>query len=244
MRDDAARLDRHASHAREVEGRLHDDVGLGEPARDVADGALGDARHVVWPVRKDARRSKRERVLDARGGRPCSHVTRTASAPSAARYGSSAMTTATASPAWARDRIGDGRVMVRAHRRGRHQRRHTGRALGQVARGQHGNDAGQPPRRACVDRADARVGVRTAHDGRVQQALDAHVVDIATAAGEEARSSVRRTRAPMVVVTGVWQYKASFSTARRARGGHGWVTSRWWAGARFPTDGTSWRRRP
>jgi len=65
MRDDAARLDRHAGHAREVEGRLHHDVGLGEPARDVADGAPRDARHVVGPVIEDPRRSGRERALDA-----------------------------------------------------------------------------------------------------------------------------------------------------------------------------------
>jgi len=77
--------------------------------------------------------------------------------------------------------------MVRPHGRRGRERRHAGRALGQVARGENGDDARQPPRGAGIEGADARVGVRAAHDDRVQQALDAHVVHITAAAGEQAR---------------------------------------------------------
>jgi len=185
MREHAARLDRHAGHAREVEGRLHHDVGVGEAARDVARAARRDARHVVGPVLEHARRAGSEGALDGRRGRPRlprhahgfgavgravgvvgdDHGHRLAGVP---RHG-----------------VRDGRVAVGAHRGRGHQRRHARRALGQLARGEDGDDAGDPQRPARVDGADARVGVRAAHDGRVQEALDAKVVHVTAAAGEQ-----------------------------------------------------------
>jgi len=100
MRDDAARLDRHAGHAREVERRLHTTSASAKP-RATLPTAL-----VATPATLSGQSSKTRgapgavaRSTLAAAGRG-SHVTRTASAPSAARYGSSATTTATASPTW------------------------------------------------------------------------------------------------------------------------------------------------
>ena len=69
MRDDAARLDRHAGDARKVEHRLDDDIRLRQPACDVADTAPRDARDVVRPVVENPRRIRRPCRVDAdRGG--------------------------------------------------------------------------------------------------------------------------------------------------------------------------------
>ena len=185
MRDDAARLDRHAGHAREVERRLHHDVGLGEAARDVADGACRHARHVVGPVVENPRRPRCGGALDARGGRPRlpRHADGLGAVGRAVRIVGDDDGHRLAHVA--HDRLGDRLVVVRAHRRRGRERRHAGRALGEVARGEHGDDACQPSRGARVDRANVGVGVRAAHDDGVEQALEADVVHVAAAAGEK-----------------------------------------------------------
>ena len=185
MRDDTARLDRHAGHAREVERRLHHDVGLGEAARDVAHGARRHARHVVGPVVEDPRRPRCGGVLDARGGRPWFPRHADGLGAVGRAVGIVGDDDGHRLADVAHDRLGDRLVMVRAHRRRGCERRHAGRALGQIARGEHGDDAGQPSRAARVDRANAGVGVRAAHDGGVEHALDADVVHVAAAPGEK-----------------------------------------------------------
>ena len=185
MRDDAARLDRHAGHAREVERRLHHDVGPGEAARDVANGARRHARHVVGPVVEDPRRPRCGGALDARGGRPRlpRHADGLGAVGRAVRIVGDDDGHRLAHVA--HHRLGDRLVVVRAHGRRRRERRNAGRALGQIARGEHGHDAGQPTRGARVDRAHMGVGVRAAHDGGVEQPLEADVIHVAAAAGEK-----------------------------------------------------------
>ena len=159
MRDDAARLDRDAGDPRKIEHRFDDHIRLREPACDVADAALRDARDVVGPVVEDARRGRRPRRVDAgRGGQGL---------PGDA------------------DRLGAVARVVRVI--GDHDgNRLADVARHQVTRAQHRDHTGQTQRGPRVDRADARVCVRAAHDRRVQQPLDAKIVHVAPAPGEQA----------------------------------------------------------
>jgi hypothetical protein len=186
MRDDAARLDRHAGDPRKVEHRFDHDIRLRETARDVADAAPRDARDVVGPVVEDPRRVRRPRRVDAgRGGQRLPG--------NAHRVGAIGRVVGVVGDDdghrladVARHRVRERSMVVRAHRRRRRQRRDAGRALRQVTRAQHRDDAGQTQRGARVDSTDARVRVWAAYDRRVQQPLDAKIVDVEPAPGEQA----------------------------------------------------------
>ena len=54
-----------------------------------------------------------------------------------------------------------------------------------VVEDEHGEHAGQRPRRRCVDRGDQRMGMRAAHEGRMQRVGRRDVADIAAGAGEQ-----------------------------------------------------------
>jgi hypothetical protein len=65
---------------------------------------------------------------------------------------------------------------------------------GRVAAGQHREHAGQGERGGGIDRADARVRVRRAHEGGVDLAGQGDVVAEAPAAGDQARILLARER--------------------------------------------------
>jgi len=66
------------------------------------------------------------------------------------------------------------------------QRRDGRGELGRLRRRQHGDHAGETARAAGIDPRDARVGVRAAHDRRMQGARHAQIVHVATTARYEA----------------------------------------------------------
>jgi hypothetical protein len=68
----------------------------------------------------------------------------------------------------------------------RHDRERA-RGLAEIGERHHAGDAGCFQRALGVDRDDARVGVRAAHDGRVQHAGQRDVADVAPLALHEPR---------------------------------------------------------
>ena len=83
-----------------------------------------------------------------------------------------------------RETLGDG-VLVGDERRRDRVRAATDRL--EVGGGQHRDDAGHRLRRGGVDARDARVRVRAADDGHGQRARADQVLDVAPAAGDQAR---------------------------------------------------------
>ena len=81
---------------------------------------------------------------------------------------------------------GERGMPVDAERRRRHERRHRVGDVGEVRRGDHGDDAGQGERGAGLDPADTRARVRAPHDGRVRHARHAEVVHELAPADDEA----------------------------------------------------------
>ena len=85
-----------------------------------------------------------------------------------------------------------GERMLGAQRRdrgiGHRHRQRLGREPSRhVGCGEHRMDAGHGQCRCRVDRADAGMGVRAAHEGRMQRARQLHVVDKARPPGEQSR---------------------------------------------------------
>ena len=156
MRDDAARLDRDAGDPRKIEHRFDDHIRLREPACDVADAALRDARDVVGPVVEDARRGRRPRRVDAgRGGQGLpGDADRLGAVGRVVRvigdHDGNRLADVT------RHRVRERLVMVRAHRRRWHQRRDAGRARRQVTRAQHRDHVGQTQRGPCSNPSTRR----------------------------------------------------------------------------------------
>ena len=90
-------------------------------------------------------------------------------------------------------RLGEGfQLGQRAEPDRRH--RHPPQPPGDVARGEHGRDAGHPRRAPGVDAADAPVRLGAPEQRRVQHAGPAEVVDIGAGPGEEARVLAARDR--------------------------------------------------
>ena len=177
-----AALDRHAGNARVDDARFHDHLGLGEAARDVADGRLVGPQVVVSPAIVDAAAAARVRrrgdgqrlVLHAHGLGAVGRAVGVIGHHDGHRFAHVAHALA-----------GHDGVRVRRPARLVDERRHAGPELRRVGHGENGDHARAFERRALVHAHDSRVRVGTAYDGRMQQARQPNVVDVATTTGEE-----------------------------------------------------------
>jgi hypothetical protein len=184
---DPARLDRDTVHPADAEPRFHHHIGRRETGGGIAHAGGREPGHVVRPGVEHARRARLERALHGAGGGQGLVVHLHRRGRVRRRIGIVGDHRGHHLAHVAHERIGEDRLRRRPEARGRRDRRRDGpRALRQVTRGVDSDDPRHGARGGGVDRAHARVGVRAPHEGRVQHAGEAEILDVAAAAGDEA----------------------------------------------------------
>ena len=190
MRQHGAAFERHRGAA-VLEDLLLEHVGRGrEGALDVAIGHGDEGGDVAREIAVGGRRAGRERVAAIAHRRQHLVVDRD-------RRGGILGEIAAVGDDHG-DRLADiadlaaGERMLGAQRRDggigdRHRQRLGCEPARHVLRGEHRMDARHRVRGARIDRTDARVGMRAAHERGVEQAGELHVVDEVRAPGEQGR---------------------------------------------------------
>ena len=162
-------------------------MGAREGGVDVAVRERDRRRHVVAPVGVDQRRAGRQRLLriDDGGKRLVGHDDGGRGVRRLVRIGGDHDRHRLAGEA--DDAVGQrGLAVGLDRRRGDRRRRQRAAELGKVGQREDAGHARVLAGAAGIERDEACVRMRAAHDDRVQRALEGDVGDVAAAAGEEA----------------------------------------------------------